>query len=409
MSSARHPNSKSGLPWHWLLAATALLAAFMGAWTLWGPIPPAKRLPPSPRELFRLKEVADAADPKSLQYRQVMLAGRYTGHTVLLKDRDMAGRSGFYVLSPFREKGDTGLAVLVQVGWVPSGMRNLAENINMPRHDVLIDGRLAIPSLGTDAEAAGETGFIRRNLSLQGYAGEIGVPLIPLVMLQEPDAEWSEKDVRQDLYQRRWPELYPQDKNIALKGWMMLAAAVALAVLGFRLRPQRRQGAGSAFAQTMPWPEADADRPPAAASLLRQHGKIVVALGLVVLAAALLVLHYVNEFSRLKRVEIGNTPSGPSMLAKVVFRNDSSSKIEFPLRCHYKARSSGKALFSDVVVLPPNGSVELDVNPEHAGRIPAMVANKSCEAIWRGPFGIERSAWWVSWEHGKPSSKSIYD
>jgi surfeit locus 1 family protein len=225
-------------PWHWLLAAAAVLAAIMGAWTLWGRMPLATPLPPSPGQLFQLKEVANAADPKSLQHRQVILVGRYTGHTVVLEGRDMAGRSGFYVLSPLVEKGDTGLALLVQQGWVRK--REFVKDRRPPRGNVVIEGRLAIPSLGVEAKAAGETGLIRQNLSLQGYASELGIRLVSMVVLQEPGSEWSENDIRQDLFQRRWPELYPRDRNIARNGWAMLALAAALAAIAVRIRPRRR-------------------------------------------------------------------------------------------------------------------------------------------------------------------------
>src|SRR6478609_9170629 len=100
MPKARDPKTKNDFPWHWLLAAAALLAAFMAAASLWGPVPPAKRLPVPSREFFPLKEVATAADPRAFQHRQVFLSGRFTGHVVILKGRDMAGRSGYYVLSP---------------------------------------------------------------------------------------------------------------------------------------------------------------------------------------------------------------------------------------------------------------------------------------------------------------------
>jgi hypothetical protein len=80
------------------------------------------------------------------------------------------------------------------------------------------------------------------------------------------------------------------------------------------------------------------------------------------------------------------------------------------LRCHFKVRSDGKELFAKAISLPPNGSVEFDVNPDLAGReLPRMIANKACEAIWQGPFGIKRSAWWLSWEYGRPARKITFD
>jgi hypothetical protein len=137
--------------------------------------------------------------------------------------------------------------------------------------------------------------------------------------------------------------------------------------------------------------------------------KTVAVIGLVLLVPAFLIVRYMNDFSRLKRVEIGSTPVQPGAISKLVFTNKASSKVEFVLRCHFKVRSGGPPLFSQVVVLPPNGSVEFDVNPDLAGReLPRIIANKSCEAVWRGPFGIERSAWWVSWQYGKPAYQTTF-
>lgn len=229
------------LPWHWLLWMAALLAAGTGAWSLWGPMPVARPLPPSPRELFQLKEVANAADLRSLQHRQVILVGRFTGHPVVLKGRDMAGRRGYDVLEPLVEKGPSGLAVLVQRGWVPSSVRNLEQAVTQPMPELVIEGRLAFPRLGADAGAASETGLIRQSLDLERYAREIGVPLVPLVVPQEPGSEWSEKDIRNDFYQRRWSELYPQDEFIARHGWRMLGLALVLALLGVWMGRKRRQ------------------------------------------------------------------------------------------------------------------------------------------------------------------------
>jgi hypothetical protein len=36
-----------------------------------------------------------------------------------------------------------------------------------------------------------------------------------------------------------------------------------------------------------------------------------------------------------------------------------------------------------------------------------MIADKSCEATWRGPFGIACRAWSVRWEYGQRTRKSI--
>jgi hypothetical protein len=139
------------------------------------------------------------------------------------------------------------------------------------------------------------------------------------------------------------------------------------------------------------------------------QAKTVAVVGLLLLVPAILIVRYMNDFSRLKDVEVGSTPVQPGTISKLVFTNKRSSKVDFVLRCHFKVRSGGAPLFSGVVVLPPNATVEFDVNPDLAGRaLPGIIANKSCEAVWQGPFGIERSAWWVSWQYGKPAYKTSF-
>jgi hypothetical protein len=138
--------------------------------------------------------------------------------------------------------------------------------------------------------------------------------------------------------------------------------------------------------------------------------KTLTLFGLVVSVVAFVIALHIKDFSRLKKVEIGNTPIQLGTLSKIVFTNNQSSKVDFLLRCHFKVRSDGKALFSENVSLAPKSSVEFDVNPGlPVGELPRMIANKSCEAVWRGPFGIERSAWWVSWQYGRPAYKVNFE
>lgn len=137
------------------------------------------------------------------------------------------------------------------------------------------------------------------------------------------------------------------------------------------------------------------------------RARAIILLVLAVLAAAFVALRYVNDFSRVKRIAVGDTPLQLGTLNKVVLRNPSSSQVEFRMRCHQKL-GDGRPLFSQVVVVPARASVEFDVNPEYAGREPPpMIANKGCEATWRDPFGKERSAWEIRWEYGQRTHKSL--
>lgn len=135
--------------------------------------------------------------------------------------------------------------------------------------------------------------------------------------------------------------------------------------------------------------------------------KIFTALALLVLAAVFTALHYRTAFYRVQRVQVEGTSTQQSLSTKLLLRNNSSGKIEFPLHCYGKIRPGEKPLFSQVVVLQPKASLEFDVYPELAGReMPRMIADRACEAVWQGPFGIERGAWQVRWQ-GRSVHKTI--
>jgi len=120
--------------------------------------------------------------------------------------------------------------------------------------------------------------------------------------------------------------------------------------------------------------------------------------------AVFIVVRAMIDFSRVKRVEIGTTALQPGTISKVVLKNNQSSQVDFILHCYFKVRSDGRPLFSEKVSLPPEGSAQFDVHPDLAGKeLPRIVANRACEAVWQGPLGIKRSAWWFAWEYGKPA------
>lgn len=226
-------------PWHWLLWAAALLVGGLGAWTLWSPMPMARPLPGPALEVTPLKDVASASG--AIQHKQVHLRGQFREHVVALEGRDMAGRRGYYVVQPFTESGEGGQTILVLRGWVPPTARGTVENyLGAVRHDEYIHGRLALPDLGDEAKAASETGKFRRNLSLSRFAGETGLSLLPVVVLQQPGPAWDEKSIRVNLFKMRWPALYPRDRYIRPGGYGLLALAAVLAAMGVRAWRGRR-------------------------------------------------------------------------------------------------------------------------------------------------------------------------
>jgi surfeit locus 1 family protein len=127
-----------------------------------------------------------AAKALEQQHRAVTLKGRWLqGSTVLLDNRQMDARPGFFVVAALQlSEGD---AVIVQRGWVPRDQAQRTR-VNPPPlsmdAEVTVQGRLALPPSRLFEFQGQEQGLIRQNLDPLGYARELRVPLRPVSVLQ---------------------------------------------------------------------------------------------------------------------------------------------------------------------------------------------------------------------------------
>lgn len=130
--------------------------------------------------------LAQAPMPASLVHRPVVLQGHWLPeHTVFLDNRQMNGKPGFFVLTPLRiAAGDR--VLLVQRGWVPRNFvdRSALPRIDTPTAQVRIEGRIAPPPSKLYAFDTVETGPIRQNLDLAGFAAQTRLPLLGVSVLQ---------------------------------------------------------------------------------------------------------------------------------------------------------------------------------------------------------------------------------
>ena len=133
-----------------------------------------------------------ASDAASLVHRAVELDGYWLAvHTRYLDNRQMRGRPGFFVLTPFQLAGPGGGVVLVQRGWAP---RNFQDRMQLPQvltpQDAMVrvQGRVApAPSRLYEfqgADSALGSSRIRQNLDLAAFRAETGLALAPLTVLQ---------------------------------------------------------------------------------------------------------------------------------------------------------------------------------------------------------------------------------
>ncbi len=174
-------------------------------------------------------------------YRRVLLRGRWsTGRTVFLDNRQMNGRPGFYVLTPLQLEGRPE-AVIVQRGWVA---RDFTDRTRLPplatsEGSVELEGRIAPPPARLYEFAASSSGTIRQNLDMAGFAGETGLQLLPLSVLQSDSPATAG-----DGLLRQWPPPavdVHKHEGYAFQ-WFALAALMTGLYVWFQLvRPRLRQ------------------------------------------------------------------------------------------------------------------------------------------------------------------------
>lgn len=177
-----------------------------------------------------------ASNPETTIYQSAHLRGAWVqGQTVLLDNRPMDGRVGFYVLSPFMLEGSQ-TAIMVQRGWVPRNFedRTAVPSVPIPVGVLDIEGRITPPpgALYELGQQAG--GAIRQNIDLKQFAQQTQLPLLTRVSLQQsgpPDSGLL----------RNWPAVnLGVDKHYGYAfQWFALAALVAGLYVWFQfIRPR---------------------------------------------------------------------------------------------------------------------------------------------------------------------------
>lgn len=186
---------------------------------------------------------SDARLAGEQQFRRITLRGRWVGgHTVFLDNRPMAGRVGFYVVTPLL-LGESGDAVLVQRGWVPrdAQQRTRVPDIVSPEGEVSVEGRIAPPPSRLYSLGEETAGPIRQNLDLDGFARETGLRLRPL-SVQMTDVP----GVPSDGLLREWPApAFGVHKHYGYAfQWFALATLITGLYVWFQLvRPRLRRQA----------------------------------------------------------------------------------------------------------------------------------------------------------------------
>ena len=135
--------------------------------------------------------------PQNLLHRPVRLQGQWLpDQTLFLENRQMQGKVGFYVLTPFRLAApDDRVVIVVQRGWAPRNFmdRTALPEVQTPEGQISIEGRLeAPPSKLMELEGRGNDGAdpdeqksrIRQNADIAQWARQSGMPLLGLSLVQ---------------------------------------------------------------------------------------------------------------------------------------------------------------------------------------------------------------------------------
>lgn len=193
--------------------------------------------------LAQAELAAEARQAAAQHFRRITLRGRWVdGRTVFLDNRPMAGRPGFYVVTPLLI-GEGGDAVLVQRGWVPRDANDRTRVPAVPAAQgmVAIEGRIAPPPSRLYELGAEGQGPIRQNLELDAFARETGLRLRPLSVLQT-DGDGTAGDG----LLRQWPApAVDVHKHYGYAfQWFALAALITGLYVWFQLvRPRLRRQA----------------------------------------------------------------------------------------------------------------------------------------------------------------------
>jgi surfeit locus 1 family protein len=233
------------LPRFWLITLAALVAVGvtlrLGFWqldragqrlALQASIQQRQNMAPVPQAAL-LDDKAQA----ELLHRQVVLHGTWLGrHTIFLDNRQMQGRSGFFVLTPLQLEGTTAV-VMVERGWVPRNFeqRDKLLPVATPGGRIELRGRIAPPPAKLYEFAGAQPGAIRQNLDLAQFRAETGLPLLEFAVRQTQGPA--------DGLLRDWPEAASgaeTNYGYAFQWWAM-SGLVAILYVWFQFIDPRRK------------------------------------------------------------------------------------------------------------------------------------------------------------------------
>ena len=172
--------------------------------------------------------------------RKITVTGELdAAHTVFLMNRTMGERPGFYVMTPIRLLD--GGAVVVQRGWIAGvdGDPTMPPPLSTPSGTVTLSGHVAPwPAKWFElGHSAG--GRVRQNIELVALAAESGLPLRPVIVVEDANAGNAKDGLGRD-----WPPPTAGTSIATHYGYAVQWFAMSVAFLGLYvwlqfIRPRR--------------------------------------------------------------------------------------------------------------------------------------------------------------------------
>jgi surfeit locus 1 family protein len=183
--------------------------------------------------VFQLDPAMPVSD--DLQYQYTTASGHFDARRqFLLDNRIYESRVGYHVLTPFILDDFSGVAVLVNRGWIPLGdSREQLPNLPVDTGMRELLGRIRIPpqafTLGEEEVRVGWPYRIQQ-IDTHQLAGELGYPLLPFVVLLDENEENG--------FVRDWrPVTFGPERNVGYAvQWFGLALALLILYLAANIR-----------------------------------------------------------------------------------------------------------------------------------------------------------------------------
>jgi len=176
--------------------------------------------------------------PEDIALRRVEVRGRFDPeHMIFLDNRIHNRLPGYHVVMPVRISG-TSRYVLVNRGWIAATRERASPpRVRTPPGEVVVQGIATRPSdryleLSVDVVE----GRVWQNLTLERYRDAMRLDVLPVVILQDDNAE--------DGLVREWPAPdYGRNTHLAYAfQWFALAIAIALYYLVTNVRRRAKTG-----------------------------------------------------------------------------------------------------------------------------------------------------------------------